>query len=276
MDGILGDEVKAGDVVVIRYEGPKGGPGMQEMLYPTSYLKSKGLGQGLRAGHRRPLLGRHLGPVDRPRLAGSGRGRRDRPGRGRRPHRDRHPEPRAARRAVATRNSRAPARRDGGARRRGLAARRARARRLAGAAGLCGADDQCVARRRARRRSAEARSLAREPVLPDACVSRLCGRVPPEAATALRVRTRPGPRRRAGPEGGCGLVSIRFTKGVRDEQGPYGGRCHPAPCRRTLGLQGLGIVGGSFMTGQRQWLVIGVLTGVVGLVLLLWSNLRET
>ncbi len=43
--GILGDEVKAGDVVVVRYEGPKGGPGMQEMLYPTSYLKSKGLGK---------------------------------------------------------------------------------------------------------------------------------------------------------------------------------------------------------------------------------------
>ncbi len=42
---ILFDEVKAGDVVVIRYEGPKGGPGMQEMLYPTSYLKSKGLGK---------------------------------------------------------------------------------------------------------------------------------------------------------------------------------------------------------------------------------------
>ena len=42
--GILNDEVVAGDVVVIRYEGPKGGPGMQEMLYPTSYLKSKGLG----------------------------------------------------------------------------------------------------------------------------------------------------------------------------------------------------------------------------------------
>src|SRR3546814_18284539 len=37
-------QVEAGDVVVIRYEGPKGGPGMQEMLYPTSYLKSKGLG----------------------------------------------------------------------------------------------------------------------------------------------------------------------------------------------------------------------------------------
>ncbi|MDB4273604.1 dihydroxy-acid dehydratase [bacterium] len=42
---ILGNEVKAGDVVVIRYEGPRGGPGMQEMLYPTSYLKSKGLGK---------------------------------------------------------------------------------------------------------------------------------------------------------------------------------------------------------------------------------------
>ncbi|AHK14830.1 dihydroxy-acid dehydratase [Thalassolituus oleivorans] len=43
--GILADEVVAGDIVIIRYEGPKGGPGMQEMLYPTSYLKSKGLGK---------------------------------------------------------------------------------------------------------------------------------------------------------------------------------------------------------------------------------------
>jgi len=42
---ILEDKVKPGDVVVIRYEGPKGGPGMQEMLYPTSYLKSRGLGK---------------------------------------------------------------------------------------------------------------------------------------------------------------------------------------------------------------------------------------
>ena len=42
---ILGDSIVAGDVVVIRYEGPKGGPGMQEMLYPTSYIKSKGLGK---------------------------------------------------------------------------------------------------------------------------------------------------------------------------------------------------------------------------------------
>jgi dihydroxy-acid dehydratase len=45
VDAILGGKVVAGDVVVIRYEGPKGGPGMQEMLYPTSYLKSKGLGK---------------------------------------------------------------------------------------------------------------------------------------------------------------------------------------------------------------------------------------
>ncbi len=43
--GILGDEVQAGEVVIIRYEGPRGGPGMQEMLYPTSYLKSKSLGK---------------------------------------------------------------------------------------------------------------------------------------------------------------------------------------------------------------------------------------
>jgi dihydroxy-acid dehydratase len=45
VEAILGDKVVPGDVVVIRYEGPKGGPGMQEMLYPTSYLKSKGLGK---------------------------------------------------------------------------------------------------------------------------------------------------------------------------------------------------------------------------------------
>ena len=45
VNGILKGKVKAGNVVVIRYEGPKGGPGMQEMLYPTSYLKSMGLGK---------------------------------------------------------------------------------------------------------------------------------------------------------------------------------------------------------------------------------------
>jgi dihydroxy-acid dehydratase len=45
VEAILGNRIKAGDVVVVRYEGPRGGPGMQEMLYPTSYLKSKGLGK---------------------------------------------------------------------------------------------------------------------------------------------------------------------------------------------------------------------------------------
>jgi dihydroxy-acid dehydratase len=45
VDAILTNKIKAGDVVVITYEGPRGGPGMQEMLYPTSYLKSKGLGK---------------------------------------------------------------------------------------------------------------------------------------------------------------------------------------------------------------------------------------
>ena len=45
VEGILGNRIKPGDVVVVRYEGPRGGPGMQEMLYPTSYLKSKGLGK---------------------------------------------------------------------------------------------------------------------------------------------------------------------------------------------------------------------------------------
>ncbi len=45
VEAILGDKVQAGDVVVVRYEGPQGGPGMQEMLYPTSYIKAKGLGK---------------------------------------------------------------------------------------------------------------------------------------------------------------------------------------------------------------------------------------
>ena len=45
VDAIMADKVRPGDVVIIRYEGPKGGPGMQEMLYPTSFLKGKGLGK---------------------------------------------------------------------------------------------------------------------------------------------------------------------------------------------------------------------------------------
>ena len=56
---ILGDQIVAGDVVVIRYEGPKGGPGMQEMLYPTSYLKAKGLVK-MCAHHRWKILRRNV------------------------------------------------------------------------------------------------------------------------------------------------------------------------------------------------------------------------
>ena len=71
-DAIMADQIKAGDVVVIVYEGPKGGPGMQEMLYPTSFLKGKGLGKacalvtdgrfsggtsGLSIGHASPEAG---------------------------------------------------------------------------------------------------------------------------------------------------------------------------------------------------------------------------
>ena len=79
--GILGNRVAEGDVVVIRYEGPRGGPGMQEMLYPTSYLKAVGLGKkcalitdgrfsggssGLSIGHISPeaALGGNIGLVE--------------------------------------------------------------------------------------------------------------------------------------------------------------------------------------------------------------------
>ncbi len=93
VSAILGNQVASGDVVLIRYEGPKGGPGMQEMLYPHELFEVERPGETVCVGHRRALLGRLFGPVDRPRVAGSGRGRHDRPGRRRRPHRDRHPEP---------------------------------------------------------------------------------------------------------------------------------------------------------------------------------------
>ena len=93
MNGILANEVKAGDVVVIRYEGPRGGPGMQEMLYPTSYLKSKGLGKacalitdGRFSGGTSGLSIGHVSPE-------AAEGGADRPGAGRRHDRDRHPQP---------------------------------------------------------------------------------------------------------------------------------------------------------------------------------------
>jgi dihydroxy-acid dehydratase len=82
VEKILADKIKAGDVVVVRYEGPKGGPGMQEMLYPTSYIKSKGLGKecalltdgrfsggtsGLSIGHASPeaAAGGAIGLIER-------------------------------------------------------------------------------------------------------------------------------------------------------------------------------------------------------------------
>ncbi len=126
VDGILNGKVKAGDVVVIRYEGPRGGPGMQEMLYPTSYLKSKGLGKacalvtdgrfsggtsGLCIGHCSPEAaeGGMIGLVEE--------GDRDR---------DRHPEPPHRGDGLGRSAGRAP-RRDGGARA-GSRPRRASAR----------------------------------------------------------------------------------------------------------------------------------------------------
>ena len=69
MQAILDGTVQAGDVLVVRYEGPRGGPGMQEMLYPTSYLKSKGLGKvcalitdGRFSGATHGLMAAHVAP----------------------------------------------------------------------------------------------------------------------------------------------------------------------------------------------------------------------
>ena len=109
VEAILGDRIVAGDVVVIRYEGPRGGPGMQEMLYPTSYLKSKGLGKacalitdGRFSGGTSGLSIGHVSPE-------AAEGGNDRPGRGRRHDRDRHPQPHASSSRSTTPNSRAAA-----------------------------------------------------------------------------------------------------------------------------------------------------------------------
>ena len=61
IQAIYAGKIVAGDVVVIRYEGPKGGPGMREMLHPTSAIAGMGPGQGRGPHHRRPLLRRHPG-----------------------------------------------------------------------------------------------------------------------------------------------------------------------------------------------------------------------
>ena len=70
--------IRAGDVVVIRYEGPRGGPGMREMLAVTAAIVGAGLGEQRRARHRRPLLGRDARADGRTRRAGGGSGRADR------------------------------------------------------------------------------------------------------------------------------------------------------------------------------------------------------
>ena len=77
---ILGDKVKSGDVVVIRYEGPSGGPGMQEMLYPTSYLKSKGLGKECALLTDGRFFWRHLWSIHWSRISRSSRWWHDRLG----------------------------------------------------------------------------------------------------------------------------------------------------------------------------------------------------
>ena len=92
-EGIVNGKVKAGDVVVIRYEGPRGGPGMQEMLAPTTRHQGHAAGRQGGPDHRRPLLRRHGRRLHRPRQPRGGRRRSDRPAAARRHHRHRHPRP---------------------------------------------------------------------------------------------------------------------------------------------------------------------------------------
>ena len=80
---ITTNKVVSGDVVIIRYEGPRGGPGMQEMLYPTSYLKAMGLGKECALITDGRFSGGTSGPVHRACVAGSGSRWRHRPDRGR-------------------------------------------------------------------------------------------------------------------------------------------------------------------------------------------------
>ena len=89
MDAVENGSLKAGDVLVIRYEGPKGGPGMREMLAVTGAIKGAGPRQGRAAADRRPVLGRDDGAVRRPRGAGGGGRRADRVRARRRHHRPR-------------------------------------------------------------------------------------------------------------------------------------------------------------------------------------------
>ena len=102
MEAILARRDQPGHVIVIRYEGPKGGPGMREMLAITGAIKGAGRGSRRRAHHRRSLLRRHVGLLHRPRRARGGRRRADRVRARRRPdpHRraDAHDRPAGRRR----------------------------------------------------------------------------------------------------------------------------------------------------------------------------------
>ena len=80
---------KEGEVIVIRYEGPRGGPGMREMLSTTAALTGQGMGGKIALDHRRPVLRRHPRLLHRPCRAGSGHRRPDRAVAGRRHHRNR-------------------------------------------------------------------------------------------------------------------------------------------------------------------------------------------
>ena len=86
MDAVAEGTLKPRDVIVIRWEGPKGGPGMREMLAVTGAIKGAGLGQGRAAADRRPVLRRHHRSVHRARRARGGERRADRAGAGRRRH----------------------------------------------------------------------------------------------------------------------------------------------------------------------------------------------
>jgi dihydroxy-acid dehydratase len=90
--GILGNQIEAGDVVVIRYEGPKRRARHAGNAVSDQLSEIEGAGQSLRAADRWPLLGRHVGPVDRPCFARGGRRRADRSGRAWRYDRDRYPQ----------------------------------------------------------------------------------------------------------------------------------------------------------------------------------------
>ena len=175
MEGILGGKVVAGDVVVIRYEGPRGGPGMQEMLYPTSYLKSKGLGKacalitdGRFSGGTSGLSIGHVSPE-------AAEGGADRPGRGRRP-RSRSTFPtRTIHLAVDDATLGDAPRGDGGQGQGRLEAREAApAQGLAGAARLCGLRHQRRAGRGARGslNAADAQGAQRRARSPRACSCR--------------------------------------------------------------------------------------------------------